>query len=242
MPLYALIALAYGKECIPTAKHNLMSGGPEWLKSDLFAIQAILPDGSPVYTKKQLMDGEVPRLQAMLRTMLADRFKLEVHRDMKELPVYALSVAKAGSKLTPFQEGSCDPEPPAPGQFVRIPTPAGQKKPCSRILGMRRAGNMILTANGVTVESFARLLALAFDRPVIDRTGIAGKFDFLLESSTDGTTLPPPAPTPDGTPLVAEPAPSIFSAIQDQLGLKLDSTRGPVEMLVIDHAEKPTEN
>jgi len=101
---------------------------------------------------------------------------------------------------------------------------------------------MILIANGVTVESFARILSLAFDRPIIDRTGSAGVFDFLLEASTEGTTLLPPPPLPDGTPVVAEPAPSIFSAIQDQLGLKLDPTRGPVEVLVIDRAEKPTEN
>jgi uncharacterized protein (TIGR03435 family) len=101
---------------------------------------------------------------------------------------------------------------------------------------------MILIANGFPVESFARILSLAFDRPIIDRTGIAGVFDFLLEASTEGTTLPAPPPLPDGTPVAQEPAPSIFGAIQDQLGLKLDPTRGPVEVLVIDHAEKPSEN
>jgi uncharacterized protein (TIGR03435 family) len=100
-----------------------------------------------------------------------------------------------------------------------------------------------VAATGVTLDRYAQMLSLALDRPVIDKTGIAGVFDIDLQSAVEGTRMAQFLP-PDGSlrPVPSEPAPSIFTALQEQLGLKLEATKAPVEVLVIDHAVRPTEN
>jgi len=156
--------------------------------------------------------------RSMLQTLLADRFKLTFHRDKRELSIYALLVDKGGSKLT---KNDTDPTG-LPGLFFRA-------------LG-------VLPARNATMADFAGLLQTAvLDRPVVDQTGLGGRFDFTLTWTPDetqfgglGIKVPPP---PDNAT-----APGLFTAVQEQLGLRLDSTKAPVDVLVLDRVEKPTAN
>jgi uncharacterized protein (TIGR03435 family) len=235
--LFTLVALAFGKPCVSSAKLDLLTGGPAWVKSDVFTIQATIPEGTPAYTSRQLLSGRAPKLQAMIEKLLRDRFKLSVHSDTGELAVYALTVVKGGPKLTPFQEGSCDATSPLTLEALR--PRQGQKPLCSQIFNLNQRGHFNVIANGSTLDEFAQILTGALDRPVINRTGIAGVFDLHLESAPDWTIFCHEPPCSD---LPVDNPPSVFDAIQRQLGLKLESTKAPVEVLVIDRAEKPSEN
>ncbi len=155
----------------------------------------------------------------MLQKLLADRFKLTFHRDTKELAVYALAVGKTGPKLA---KNDSDPNG-LPGLFFR--------------------GLGVLPARNATMADFAGVMQTAvLDRPVVDQTKLPGRYDFMLTWTPDesqfgglGVKVPPPADN-------ASAPPGLFTAIQEQLGLKLDSTKAPVEVLVVDHVEKPSEN
>jgi len=202
-----------------------ISGGPAWLDSDPYNIEAKAESNPP----RETMSGP------MLQALLADRFKLRVHRETKDVPAYELRIAKNGSKVQAFQEGSCAPpdanEPQ--GRAAKGPPNCG-----SFSIGLK-GGNVTLDVHKRTLAEFANQLHL--DRPVIDKTGIAGLFDFHLEFAPDGTTaafFPPgfalPAPPENGL--------SIFTAMQEQLGLKLEPARGPGETIVIDSVERPSED
>jgi len=234
---YLLISWGYGKDCFSAEAHELISGGPRWIASDQFEIQAVIPAGTPTYTSGQFNSGDAPKLQIMIRNLVRDRFKVEAHSESRDMPVYALTVNKGGPKLTRFEEGSCDASPPPP------PFKPGQKRACFRGIDITPSLKLRVAATGVTLDRYALMLSMALDRPVIDKTGIAGVFDIDLQSAVEGTRMAQFLP-PDGNlrPVPSEPAPSIFTAIQDQLGLKLEATKAPVEVLVIDHAEKPSEN
>ena len=174
----------------------------------------------------------------MLQALLEERFKLKVHKEFHEQPVYALTVGKSGSKLKSTQEGSCTPldlnhmpPSPAPGR----PAP----KFCGHGSIQQRGGVAILESYGATLGYFAGSMlpnANALDRPVLDQTGLDGRFDIHLEYAPSN-----PAPAPGSTPPDTAGA-SIFTAVQEQLGLKLTVGKGPVAVLVIDHAERPAEN
>jgi uncharacterized protein (TIGR03435 family) len=148
------------------------------------------------------------QLMLMLQNLLADRFKLKAHRESREMPVYALVVGKSGSKLRES----------APGATGGV--------------GMTGVGR--ITSRAAPLQGLADHLsnaALQIDRPVIDQTGLKGRYDFTLEW------------TPDNLPPGDSTAPSLFTAVQEQLGLKLESRKAPVEIVVVDSAEKtPTEN
>ena len=136
--------------------------------------------------------------------------------------MYGLTVAKSGSKLLPFKEGSCIAvdftKPPIP------PPPPGQRN-CDAVVGGRRGSNTKLEAQAITLDYFSKLLSLVLDRPVIDKTGVSGKFDFHLSYLVDETT--PGAFGPEfGRPSDDPPAASIFTALQEQLGLKLEPAKG----------------
>jgi uncharacterized protein (TIGR03435 family) len=177
----------------------------------------------------------------MLQALLADRFQLTLHRETKELPIYALVMArkdgKLGPRLTESKEGGCTmPDPTKP------PPPPEPGKPATLGCGGMMMSPRRLTASSVPLANLAPTLSRMLGRTVVDKTGLAGKFDISLEWTPDETQaiqLPPDAPKPlpsDGS------GPSIFTALQEQLGLKLESQKGPVEIFVIERAEKPSEN
>jgi uncharacterized protein (TIGR03435 family) len=235
-------------------------GGPNWIDSDLFEINAKADcTGGPIaYEQTQLMT----------QAMLEDRFQLKAHFDTRELPVYNLVVGKEGSKVkfssdqTPpaiVQAGPprlCAaappvalPEPPppprsgAPGQVFTPPPP-----PRGALRMMLGPTGMTLQATATPFANFITALSQFAGRPVIDKTGLKGFVDVTLQFSQEGITLPGgplPGPRPGGpgapVDTAADPTPSLFTAIQE-LGLRLESSKGPVEVLVIDSAEKPTEN
>jgi uncharacterized protein (TIGR03435 family) len=156
------------------------------------------------------------QMQKMMQTLLEDRFKLKYHRETKELPVYTLAPARGGLKLPDPKEGS-------DRATIRI----------SRMTGV------LLTGEKITMPELARVLSNLLKRTVIDKTGFTGTFAAQLSFALDDTLagLPHFPDAPD------DPAiPSVFVAMQEQLGLKLESTKGPVEILVIDHIEKPSAN
>jgi len=200
-------------------------GGSGWANSDRYDVQAKAKGTPP----QEVMHGP------MLQGILEDRFQVKVHRETKVVPVYELTKARGGSKLKPFQEGRCTPIDPLK---LRLPEEdrAGAQPTCAFDTTVRDR-NILNEAEGWTVDQFCRMFLARLDRPVIDETGIQGRFNFHLEYTPDSTT--PGYRTLGAT---ESPAISIFDALQEQLGLKLVPSRGPGEILFIDHVERPSEN
>ncbi len=200
-----------------------ISNGPKWTESDTWDIVATTDDGSNSKTAE--------RIQALME----DRFKLGFHRETREMPVYALVVAKGGPKFSE-DEGECPAQPPGPP-----PPPAPGKAP-ARPCGRLYKGRNYVYGDKMHLSQIILALSSTLGRTVIDKTGLTGKYDIDLKWTPDqGPALvaPPGAPPPQPP----DPSgPSIFTAIQEQLGLRLESQKGPVEVLIIDHVEKPSEN
>ena len=203
-----------------------IEGGPDWIHSETFAIDA-KSDGEPSI---QMMEG--PMMQAILE----DRFKLKIHRETRQGPVYELVLGKGSPKLKPFQDGGCTPV--FLGRSMP-PLPAGQHY-CRNMVSPRGAVDF----EGGSLAMFAGLLNLILDRPVIDKTGLTNYFEIHLSFSPDDPAAPRPATTDPVPPAAVNSpdAPGIFQAVQEQLGLRLVPAKGPVEVLVIDHIERPSEN
>jgi uncharacterized protein (TIGR03435 family) len=222
---------ASGGAADPRAFRMQVLGGPGWIDSSRYDVAA-KADGNPPLTQ---MYGP------MLRALLEDRFKLKIHRETKEVPVYLLTVAKGGPRLKAAKAGSCIPTD------INHPLPQlvpGQPRP-------RACGSQVTATDGTfemygaTMAELSTQLAIRSDRDVIDKTGIAGMFDIHLEASR--ADLMPRflagRGDPSSPPLASDSTgPSIFTALQQQLGLKLESGKNPVEFLVIDQIEKPSEN
>lgn len=202
-----------------------IEGGPNWIHSEMFQIDA-KSDGHPSVT---MMEG--PMMQAVLE----DRFKLRVHRETRQGSVYELTLGKGSLKLKPFHNGSCTPV------LVGRPSPtlADGQRYCRRMVSPRS-----LDMEAGTLGEAAGLLSLILDRPVIDRTGLTNQFEIHLVFSPDDSTLQRPFTAGPGAPadVTAPDAPGIFQAVQEQLGLRLVPAKGLVEVLVIDHIERPSEN
>jgi uncharacterized protein (TIGR03435 family) len=218
-------------------------GGSDWIDSQKYTIEAKAEHA----TARAVMQGP------MLQVILEDRFQLKLHWETREVPVFALTVAKGGPKLHGFQEGSCttwhlpdmgDSDFHGPPEPPRLP--AGQRY-CNWGGGVN--GNIPgppevrLSAEGVTMDQLAKFWLKGKDnRKVVDRTGLKGKFDIKLEYAMDEEGRQRFARA-TGHPLSEIPtSPSIFTALQEQLGLRLEPAKAPVEHLVIDHVERPTEN
>ncbi len=199
-----------------------ISGGPAWISSEMYDIEAKSADEAAVDIRKMSeaqREEFRKRMQLRLQSLLADRFKLAIHRESKEMTVYDLVVAKGGPKLTPA--------PPDDGKG-----PRGMRMRPGAFEGM-----------GATLPMLAQTLSDATSRKVIDKTGITGNFNFKLDwTPTPGQMTPPPGPENETLPPPDPSGPSIFTAVEEQLGLKLESTKAPVEVIVIDRAEKPSAN
>jgi bla regulator protein blaR1 len=230
MPAKDLIQFAYHVQPFQ------VSGGPGWITSDGYDIEAKVDDSVVAELQKLPPEQRIGQFRLMLQSLLADRFKLTLGHETKELPIYALVVTKGGAKLTPT---TVNPDVP--------PSPKAQAPPQGPMM-MMSPGK--LTAKLMPMSALAEVLGRQSElggRLVVDRTALTGKYDFTLEFAPErpeplpGTTGGPPM-SPQGPPPPDASAPSIFTAIQEQLGLKLESTKGPVEVLVVNTIEKPSEN
>jgi uncharacterized protein (TIGR03435 family) len=219
--LLTYIRFAYKASLTPEQSDSILAQLPKWVASDRFEIQA-RAEGNP--TKDQM--------RLMMQSLLADRFKLAIHFETRDVPVFALTLVKPGEigpKLRPHADGPpCD----APDVFAsRCDAAMLEMKPNR----MYQAG-----ARNVTMASVADILpSLAgLGRPVLDQTGLSGRFDFVVEWAPESNgPLPPNADAqPDSQ------GPTFLEALGEQLGLKLKSTRGPVQALVVDHVENLSEN
>ena len=195
--------------------------GPKWLDSAKFDIQAKMDDSAADHLRALPRDQGRLETRAMFQQLLADRFKLVVHWETRELPVYALIVARKGPKLQLAKDSSED----------------------SNISSSASRSGSQFTAKSVTLPQLAEALTQALSRElghdVIDKTEIKGRYDVTLKWTPDaGASLIATA----GAVSSADSGPSIFTAVQEQLGLKLEPAKAPVQVLVIDHAEMPSEN
>jgi uncharacterized protein (TIGR03435 family) len=214
---HALIAAAYGLNCdLPEA----VTGVPEWARSDAYDIEATIPSGSPVYTRDDLLRGAAPQLQKMLQNLLNDRFKLSVRREIKEMPAYNLVIAKSA-------KWDCQTLPTCHGvRFSENQDPDAKPDP--------GPVHTLPTTNAphTTLAVWANVAAVITERPVIDKTGLKGYYDIRI----DYPDMPDRVPTPE------EVRRRFIGGMQEQLGFKLEPTTAHVEVLVVEHVEKPSEN
>ena len=225
IPLQTLIANAYG------IRQDLISGGPGWVDSAGFDVEAKVA-GQDVDAFKKLS----PRQRnALLQELLADRFKLKVHHETKVLPMYDLIVAKSGFKLkaaaaVDTAAGAAKNSDPAKDlDAAKDPDPAKSHG------GMMTMGPGMFKGQGIPITAVANQLSYIVHYTVVDKTGLTGNYDVDLKWTPEDAGSPSKDPSEDS-------GASIFTAVQEQLGLKLQSTRGPVDTLVIEHAEIPSEN
>jgi uncharacterized protein (TIGR03435 family) len=207
--LQMMIIFAYGLTRDPSLMvgDRLIPGGASWIHSDGYNVRAKIADSDLAVLQKLDKKQQLAQKKLMLQALLADRFKLKVHFENKEFPAYALVIAKNGPKNLKKENDD------VAQKFDRTRTH--------------------LDFHASNVGDLAQILTLDLGRPVLDKTGLVGKYDFTL-----GWELEPD----QGGPLVDLPGAPIFTAIQEQLGLKLEATRTPVESPVIDHVERPSEN
>jgi uncharacterized protein (TIGR03435 family) len=219
-PLRTLIRNAY------KVPDFTISGGPGWINSEPYDIEA-------------KVEGQIKGDDAflLLQTLLTERFQLKVHHETREGPVYLLTVAKGGPRLSLSNCVVVDPtHPPVPLSGDKLPEVCGLNKGGgggpSRMLNMVGLRMDEPNGNGATVPGLTFYFASILERTVVDKTGLTGRFDIYLEYTPESSATPP----------ADDAAPSIFTAVQEQLGLKLESGKGPVDLLVIDHVERPSEN
>lgn len=209
-PLHFLIRFAYA------AQDYQLEGGPGWIDSENYVVEG---KTSSTYSRQELND--------MLQLALEDRFALKMHRETKDGAIYSLVLARKGSKMKPSVEGSC------------VDASAGKPLDAGMTACGYRPGNGTLDSKGVSVAVLAEFLSSIMGRPVVDNTGLTGRFDFHLEYKIDQATAGFQSAADSNAD---DTRPTIFTALQEQLGLQLKSDTGPREYLVIDHAEKPSEN
>jgi uncharacterized protein (TIGR03435 family) len=220
-----LLSFAYSEIGPGPLPDYRVSGGPSWMNEDRFDVTAKVP-----------VDVAPDQFKLMVRALLVDRFKLRAHKETRELPVYALVVVrsdgKLGAQLRAVQV-NCD--------ALRKNGRSPETVPASRC-GFT-FGPGVLIGRSVTMQQWVTAMAPFLDRVVLDETKIAGQFDIELRWTPE---FVPPTSGDDlrsgyfNSPI--QDGPSVFTAIREQLGLRLESRRGPVDVVVIDHVERPTED
>jgi uncharacterized protein (TIGR03435 family) len=217
-PLAVAILIAYVPQSGSAAfyQNNDVVGLPNWVKDDRYDIDAKVGEAERVEWQKP--GPQAAMLRTMMQTLLAERCKLAVHRDPKEIPVYSLVIGKNGPNFKPTNPDD--------------PHPAGQALPGGGVVAPEATG---LHFYGAPVNILASVLSSSAGRPVQDKTGLTGRYDFLLQRpASSGASAPM-----DGA--ASDPVRSIFS-VAEELGLKLEPAKGSVETLVVDHIERPSEN
>jgi len=197
-------------------REDLISGLPGWADSARFDVTAKVSEPDRSTLEKLTREQQ----EAMLRPMLAERFHVKAHTETKTLAVFNLVLAKGGPKFKPSPPPTIDPD-----------NSTANKHPSGTWIH-----NQDLTATAITMSGFADTLANQLNRTVIDKTGLSGVYDLNLKWSREEDVN---SAADNGVP---NRPPGLFTALQEQLGLKLDAAKGPVETLVVDHAEEPSPN
>ena len=205
-------------------------GGPDWLDTDRWDIEAKAPEGT-VPGRNNPINVAVPdTIALMLQSLLEDRFKLKAHRETRELPVYELTVAKGGAKVRLSEDQT------TPAALVGGGAQRGAVLPRGGI----RLGRNDMEAQAQPISLLAAALGvLTAGRPVLDKTGLKGLYDIKLQWTPDPGLM---APVNPGAAPTVPAGPSLFSALEEQLGLKLESSRGRLPVLVIDSIDRPVRN
>jgi uncharacterized protein (TIGR03435 family) len=211
-----------------------LSGGPSWVNAEYFDIDAKIDDAIAQRLQNASWDEQTDEKRLMVQSLLAERFHLTVRHEFKELPSYTLEIGKGGSKLRPTIFPKIGPDgkpigavPPGLRPGVTLQSPDDQ--------------SWILTATAIPMSTFLRILSGQLGRVIVDNTGIRGEYDFQLKWTPENLTVSSPGALA-GSALSDPSAPSIVVAMRDQLGLKLESRKGPVDTVVITHIEKPSGN
>jgi uncharacterized protein (TIGR03435 family) len=234
VPMRLLIPQAFGVE------EDRILGEPAWVKSNRYDIEAkVAPEDAP-----KLKDLKVDQRNAMMLQLLVDRFNLKYHHEKRELPMYALVVAKGGLKMKPTKadDSAAGADDPRPGDG---PTPGnGQQPRMGRRMMMMNPGH--LESTGTSLDMLSHVLSRQLSRTVVDKTGLPGEYDFTLDYTPDNMPMPPHGGPDDGAAKSQtqpdQGGPSIFTAVEEQLGLKLEATKGMVDVIVIDHIDLPAED
>jgi uncharacterized protein (TIGR03435 family) len=225
VPLLYLVKEAYG-----IYEDNRYTGVPNWINSEHYDVEAKMDSSVADAIRKLPRAQRLIAEQHMLQVLLEERFNLKAHRDTKEFPVYFLVIAKNGSKLQEIK-----PNPNDPSADMGVWGGGGM-----------REGVRTITAHIVPIEQLASQLTGIVGRTVLDKTGLTGRYDFTLKYAPEYLALQSStAAASENQPASSASAPTgitIFTALQDQLGLKLESGKGPIEIIVIDHIEKASGN
>jgi len=215
--------------------HQILNA-PGWISSERFDVNAKGPEGMPDRVPPEV-------LRPMLKALLEDRFELKYHTETRELPVYHLTIGKGGSKMKEVA-ANADERPPGAGPGGPGGGPGGPGGGMNR---MMRMGRGQLNATSVPITLLVNQIAQVLGRTVVDKTGLKGLYDFDLEWTPEGHMGGGPGgpggpPPPDAIPASDTSGPTIFTALQEKLGLKLESAKGPVDVVVIDSVSKPAGN
>ncbi len=222
--VYSFILKALGLQVCSTIARNeeecpYITGGPDWIRKDGYQIRATLPEGTP---------STPAAIAPMLEALLRDRFQLKFHHEMREAPVFLLTVAKGEPKVRPA---------PAEGRMVQAPDGtmrrAGQFTGPSGRVGPDGRRKIVMTVRNYSMPEAAKMLTFTLKRAVLDRTGLTENFDWELDYVTDADS--------DSSTGVAT-GPEFFTAIREQAGLRLESAKEKVDVIVIDSVERPSEN
>jgi uncharacterized protein (TIGR03435 family) len=220
-------------------------GGPSWIYSDLYTIDAKSSDpavsgsADPNYpAARKMLNGP------MLQTLLEERFQLRAHRAVEQIPMFSLVAANSGFKLQPMEQGGCIPHEPGTPLRAADMFPPGEKPSCITHTGWQ-GPNWTVDAAGQSLNNLAGALGgIVTDRPVLDKTGIAGLFSFHLVFAHDQNApgrLPPGRPSPF-QPSGSNAAPTLPTVLEQQLGLTLVPDTGPREYIIIDSVARPFAN
>jgi uncharacterized protein (TIGR03435 family) len=234
MPVRELVRFAYGVQDFQ------LDGVPAWAAGERFDINAKAAGDPPPMPPGSDSDP----MMLMFRSLLADRFQLQVHRETRELPIYALTRVRADRLGPRLEQSTLDCQAivtaaqaaaRAGGAPPQPPPPDASGRPSCGI----RGGFGTLAGNGFPIAQLVNTLSQLVRRTVVDRTGLTGPWAFDLKFAMDANQMPFAAPPGVQLPPIDPDAPSIYTAVEEQLGLKLESTRGPVDILIVDRLERP---
>jgi uncharacterized protein (TIGR03435 family) len=219
-----------------------IAGGPSWINSERWDIEAKVDASLAAELQKLSRQQQQAQQDLMLRSLLLDRFALKVTRGTKEGTVFALVVAKGGPKLKEVAPPDPQAAPAQPSAPI-LPGRSSGAAPGQALIMMNGGSGLVtMASNAVPIADLANQLSMQFGQQILDRTGLKGTYEYKLQFAAqgdlglDGVPLSPSGERPESA------APSVFTALQEQLGLKLETTKGQIATITIDHIEEPTAN